>query len=80
MRRVSRDRLDGSEKKNWKKEVFLAPGRVILWLQYMFPQNGIRGVALSSRHARSPLMTWFYSILFWVCILFFGVGSITGSL
>lgn len=79
MSKISRDRLDGTSGKSIAKEVFLAPGRVILWLQYMFPQNGIRGVALSARHAKSPLMTWFYSIAFWVCFSALGVSWITGS-
>lgn len=76
MGKISRDRLDGTNGKSVVKEIFLAPGRVILWLQYMFPQNGIRGVALSARHAKSPLMTWFYSIAFWVTGTALLVGSI----
>lgn len=78
MKRTSRDRLDGTEKKSWKKELFLAPGRLILWIQYMFPQNGMRGIAMSARHAKSPIMTWLYSGLFWTGSLVLLVTSMFG--
>jgi hypothetical protein len=32
----------------------------------MSPGKGMRGVAYSTRHARSPLMTYVYSVFFWV--------------
>jgi hypothetical protein len=49
---------------------WLVPGLVIQWLIYMNPQRGFRGVAASTRHARSPLMTYVYSILFWGGLVF----------
>lgn len=79
MKRVNRDRLDGTEKRSWKKELFLAPGRLLLWIQYMNPQGGIRGVAISARHARSPIMTWLYSIGFWTALGLLAYGYFTGE-
>lgn len=65
----SRDRLDGTNKGKIVKEIYLAPGRVILWLKYMFPAKGMQNITKSARHARSPLMTWFYATGFWFCSL-----------
>ena len=62
---MGRDRLDGSRKKSILVEVFLAPGRMILWLTYMSPGKGYGNVRKSARHARSPLMTFFYSLGFY---------------
>lgn len=61
---MERDRLDGSRRKTILVEVFLAPGRVILWLTYMFPGKGYGNVRKSARHARSPLMTFFILLSF----------------
>jgi hypothetical protein len=65
----SRDRLDGADRKGLSVEIFLAPGRVILWLQYMFPSKKYADIRRSSRHARSPIMTAIYSAIFWVSII-----------
>ena len=62
---MSKDRLDGSKKSNILVELYLFPGRLILWLQYMFPSKGYAKVRQSSRHARSPIMTFVYSSIFW---------------
>ena len=70
MKRTSRDRLDGTEKKSWVKEIFLVPGRLILWFNYMFPAKGMQNITKSARHAKSPIMTWFYSIVFWATSIF----------
>jgi hypothetical protein len=56
----------------WK--LTLIPGLVLQWFIYMNPGKGMRGVAASTRAARSPLMTGVYSAVFWVvalCIGFF---------
>lgn len=68
-----RDRLDGSSKRNLFFEVFTFPGRLVLWLLYMFPKGKYAAVRMTSRHARSPLMTIFYSLLFWFCL--YAVGT-----
>ena len=67
---MSRDRLDGSKKSNIIVELYLFPGRLILWLQYMFPSKGYAKVRQSSRHARSPIMTFLYSSIFWGVLIY----------
>ena len=62
---ASRDRLDGSEKKNVLFELYTIPGRIILWLGYMFPGKNYSKVRMSARHARSPIMTFVYSTVFY---------------
>ena len=54
-----RDILDGSDiqQESLLNFLFLAPGRIFLWFGYMFPKSGYKNVRMSSRHARSPLMT-----------------------
>lgn len=63
---AGRDRLDGSDKKSFFAELYTSPGRLILWLQYMFPIGGYSKTRSSARHARSPIMTFLYSTAFWV--------------
>lgn len=63
---MGRDRLDGTKKSNIVVELYLFPGRLILWLHYMFPSKGYSKVRQSSRHARSPIMTFLYSSIFWI--------------
>ncbi len=73
---MARDRLDGSKKKSAFYEIYTIPGRIFLWLQYMFPKKGYAGVRQTARHARSPIMTFIYSTIFWVILgywLFEGV-------
>jgi len=72
---LSRDRLDGSDKKHLVVEVILLPGRILLWLSYMFPGKGYGKVRQTARHARSPIMTIAYSIMFWVFIIYFVVNG-----
>jgi hypothetical protein len=61
----NRDRLDGTQIQSPWVEFLLKPGRFILWIQYMLPKAGYRNIRMSSRHARSPVMTIIYSCLFW---------------
>jgi hypothetical protein len=49
-----------------RSKFWLLPGVVIQWFIYMNPARGFRGVAGSTRAARSPLMTYVYSIMFWI--------------
>ena len=44
----------------------MLPGRLILWVNYMFPKKGFTEVVKSSRHARSPIMTFIVSTVFWL--------------
>mgnify|MGYP006101939475 FL=1 len=62
---MAKDRLDGSPRKKILVELFLLPGRVILWLGYMFPEKGYKAIRQSARHARSPIMTYLWSTAFW---------------
>tara|TARA_B100000029_G_C17034276_1_gene763417 strand:- start:352 stop:585 length:234 start_codon:yes stop_codon:yes gene_type:complete len=53
-------------------KIFLFPGKVIQWFNYMFV-GGLRGygaVRQQTRLARSPIMTWVYSIGFWIFVIF----------
>ncbi len=65
---MPRDRLDGSKKKSTFYEIYTAPGRVFLWVQYMFPTKGYASTRQTARHARSPIMTFFYSTGFWLLL------------
>jgi hypothetical protein len=56
--------------------LILLPGVIIQWFVYMNPGKGMRGVAASTRAARSPLMTGVYSAVFWVFVLWIGLGLI----
>ena len=59
------------------KLVFLAPGMVVQWWMFMFvgDQKTYGGVRQQTRLARSRLMTWVYSTVFWVVVL--GMGVVT---
>jgi hypothetical protein len=50
--------------KPWK--FLLLPGVIYQWLIYMNPGRGFRGVAGSTRAARSPLMTYVLSAAVWI--------------
>jgi hypothetical protein len=58
------------------KLVFLAPGMVIQWWKFMFvgDQKTYGGVRQQTRLARSELMTWVYSSVFWLLVL--GIGLV----
>lgn len=66
---MASDRLDGSKKKSAFVEFFLLPGRLILWINYMFPNSGYSKTRGSARHARSPIMTFLYSVAAWVVLI-----------
>jgi hypothetical protein len=65
---ASRDRLDGTKNKNFFVEVYMAPGRLLLWVKYMFPQKGYASTRQTARHARSPIMTFLYSTGVWAAL------------
>ena len=74
MTEKDRDRLDGTEQRSPLMELFLAPGRTALWILYMFPGTGYQQVRMSARHARSPMMTFIYSLIIWGFIAFGVIG------
>jgi hypothetical protein len=77
---AARDRLDGSEKKNVLFELYTIPGRIILWLGYMFPGKNYSKVRMSARHARSPIMSFVYSTVFWYFLFSSGLpGSLNNT-
>lgn len=60
-----RDHLDGYSFRSPYNHVVL-PGRVLLWIQYMFPSKGFLTITKSARHARSPIMVILYSAGFYL--------------
>ena len=66
------DNLSGIKSKNFLLTLFLLPGRIIQWFLYIFVANKNYGlVRQQSRLARSPIMTYLYSIFSWIIILYF---------
>ena len=66
----SRDNIPGVER-TWPLKVLLFPGVVIQWLGYMLV-GGQRysSVVQRTRMARSPVMTWIFSAVFYVAFYF----------
>jgi hypothetical protein len=48
--------------------VFLMPGKVILWLEYMFPKS-FTGVFGSARRRNVPLIQLTFSVYFYIALL-----------
>ena len=48
---------------------YLLPGQVIQWFLYMFPSGRYSRVVSDTRQARSPLMTYVYSTVFYFMLL-----------
>ena len=70
-REFRRDNLPGiSFDKPWKYVLF--PGVVVQWWMYMNPGRGFHGLAVSARTARSPLMTYVLSAIFWTGLIVVG--------
>jgi len=67
-----RDNIPRINPTGWRRW-YLFPGRVIQWFLYMFPSGRYDRVVSSTRHARSPLMTYVYSTAFYFLLL---VGSV----
>lgn len=63
------DESDVSTRRAWWW-IFFMPGKVILWLEYMFPSR-IPGVFGSARRRNVPLLQIMYSIYFYVSVMFF---------
>ena len=49
--------------------VFVGPGKIILWFEYMFPKR-FSGVFGSARRKQSPIVQVSYSILFYIAVIF----------
>lgn len=65
------DKLDDLEDNNILEFIFHLPGRVILWMRYMNPDNNIKSIFQTSRHAKSGIMVKAISIGFWFFLLVF---------
>lgn len=73
-----RDHLDGYTFPSPYNYLVL-PGRVILWLHYMFPIKGWGNIAKSARHARSPIMVVLYSAGFYLFLAWMLVALVAGA-
>jgi len=58
------DQTKPSERPAWWW-VFFMPGKIILWIEYMFPR-GVGGVFGSARRRNVPLLQILYSIFFYI--------------
>ena len=69
---VARDNIAGIKKGGIIKNTFLAPGKVIQWINYMTvgQAKGYGKVRTQTRLSRSPFMTYVYSTIFWLGMLF----------
>ena len=72
---VGRDNISGIKKRGIIKNIFLAPGRVLQWIMYMTVGNvkGYGKVRTRTRLSRSPLMTYVYSMVFWLGVAWLGL-------
>ena len=72
---VARDNISGIKKGGIIKNIFLSPGKVLQWINYMTvgQAKGSGKVRPQTRLSRSPFMTYVYSTTFWLvmlCIIF----------
>jgi len=67
---VANDRLDGTERRSFLYEAFTLPGRIILWVKYMNPPKEYGDARAIARRAKSPIMTFIYSFIFWLLAAF----------
>jgi hypothetical protein len=65
------DDSDVSERRAWWW-IFFMPGKVILWIEYMFPHK-LGGVFGSARRRNVPLIQILYSIYFYIAVFVIGV-------
>ena len=68
---MGRDNISGSSG-GLIKTIFLFPGKVIQWIMYMFVSGKkFGGIVQQTRFARSPIITYFISIIVWGLLLYF---------
>jgi hypothetical protein len=74
--KMGRDNISGI-KLGFLKTIFLFPGMIIQWCLYMSVGNvkGYSKVRQQTRLARSPFMTWMYSIMSWAGLVYFLMGG-----
>jgi hypothetical protein len=68
---MARDNISGAEGRGFFLTIFLIPGRFIQWFMYIFigGTKGYSNVRQQTRMARSPILTYVFSILSWVGIV-----------
>ena len=69
---MARDNIAGAKSSGIIGFLFLMPGRIIQWIMYMSVGNvkGYAKVRQQTRLARSPFMTYIFSILGWIGIIY----------
>lgn len=67
------DRLDAYDFGTPLVNRLMLPGRIILWINYMFPK-GYGSVASSYRQSKSPVMIVLYSLGFYGFVLIATLG------
>tara|TARA_B110000196_G_scaffold299890_1_gene292843 strand:+ start:73 stop:345 length:273 start_codon:yes stop_codon:yes gene_type:complete len=72
---MARDNIAGAKKGGIIKNIFLFPGKVWQWIMYMTVGNakGYGKVRQRTRLARSPFMTFVYSMVFWLVVAWLGL-------
>ena len=78
---MAKDNISGAQSSGIIGFLFLMPGKIIQWLMYMSIGNvkGYAKVRQQTRLARSPFMTYVYSIVGWLGIIY-GALLFTGNL
>jgi uncharacterized protein YjbI with pentapeptide repeats len=78
---MASDNLSGIVDTSLKQTIFLAPGRVIQWAMYMgLGKFGKEGrVRIDARRARSPILTYAYSIGFWIVVIIWTFDGLFGQ-
>jgi hypothetical protein len=78
---MARDNISGVTSSGKILYLFLIPGKVIQWIMYMGigSVKGYARVRQQTRLARSPFMTYVYSICGWIGIIY-GCLYVSGSL
>lgn len=73
--RAAMPRTDSSEvsRRPARWWIFFMPGKVILWIEYMFPARGLGSVFGSARRRNVPLIQILYSLFFYLAVLAFAV-------
>ena len=70
---MSSDNISGIKSGGIIKTLFLLPGRIVQWFMYITigSAKGYGKVREQTRMARSPILTYFYSFLFWASLILF---------
>ena len=72
---MGRDNIAGIKKGGIIKHTFLATGKAIQWISFMTvgQAKGYGKVRTQTRLSRSPLMTYVYSMVFWLGVAWLGL-------